>query len=257
MAERNIRITVEYEGTAYCGWQIQTGQETIQGRLVEAIKSITGLEVNLIGAGRTDAGVHALGQVANFRIEHPLEADRFAEAINYYLPDDIRVKSSGEVELDFHARKSALWRRYRYLIGSEKSAVHRHFRWAQPYDLNLPDLQKAAALIIGDHDFGPFCVVRSRKENNRCQVQAAKWLRVGPLLLFEIRANRFLHGMVRSLVGGMLNLAAVNPDNNKLNLTLDKFANIIESRTDERVTFTAPAHGLYFVSVGYKEGTRK
>ena len=257
MAERNISITVEYEGTAYSGWQIQTGQETIQGRLVQAIKSVTGQEVNLIGAGRTDAGVHALGQVANFRIEHRLEADRFAGALNYYLPDDIRVKSAGEVGPEFHARKSALWRRYRYLIGSEKSAVHRNFRWAQPYELNLSDLQKAATLIVGDHDFGPFCVVRSRKENNRCQVQAATWRRVGPLLVFEVRANRFLHGMVRSLVGGMINLAAVNPDNNKLNLTLDKFANIIESTTDERVAFTAPAHGLYFISVGYREGNKQ
>lgn len=257
MAERNIRITVEYEGTAYSGWQIQTGQETIQGRLVQAIKSVTGREVNLIGAGRTDAGVHALGQVANFRIEHSLEADRFAEAINYYLPDDIRVKSSGEVGFDFHARTSALWRRYRYLIGSEKSAVYRNLRWAQPHELNLSDLQEAAALIPGSHDFSPFCVVRSRKENNQCHIQAAQWLRIGPLLAFEVRANRFLHGMVRSLVGAMVNLAAVNPDNNKLNLTLDGFANIIEGTTDERVAFTAPAHGLYFVSVGYKEGNKQ
>lgn len=255
MAERNIRITVEYEGTAYCGWQIQTGQETIQGQLAGAIKSVTGQEVNLIGAGRTDAGVHALGQVANFRIEHRLEAERFAEAINYYLPDDIRVKSAGEVGPDFHARRSALWRRYRYLIGAEKSAVYRNLRWAQPYELNLSVLQEAANLIIGAHDFSPFCVARSRKENNRCHIQSAKWLQIGPLIVFEARANRFLHGMVRSLVGGMINLAAVNPDNNKLNLTLDKFANIIESTTEERVAFTAPAHGLYFVSVGYKEGS--
>lgn len=253
MTERNIKLVIEYQGTNYAGWQVQQGASTIQGKLVEAIGRVTGEKVNLIGAGRTDAGVHALGQVAGFRITHDLEPERFRDAINYYLPDDIYVKSSEAVEFSFHARFDATYRRYRYLVSTERSAVYRDLRLYHPKVLSLSMLKQAAAFLQGEHDFTPFCVVASRQDNNACHIYHAGWHRIGKLLVFEIRANRFLHSMVRSIVGAMLNLASEAPDDNSLNLTLERFADIIRSSTDERVPFTAPAHGLYLVTVGYPE----
>lgn len=250
-AERNIRLEIEYEGTAYAGWQLQNGARTIQGEITGAVKKVTGRQVNLIGAGRTDAGVHALGQVANFRVEHDLEATRFRDALNYYLSEDIRILHSGEVPLEFHARFDARQRRYRYLVSPELSAIYRLQRYHLTREIDYALLQKAASRVLGKHDFAPFCVVASRKENNECEVSFSRWFRYGSLLVYEVRANRFLHGMVRSLVGGMLNLATVEPDQNRLNLTLQSFSDMITAPTDERVAFTAPAHGLYLVKVLY------
>jgi len=250
MAERNIRLTVDYDGTQYAGWQMQTDQRTIQGELTEAIYRTTGQRVNLIGAGRTDAGVHALGQVANFRIEHRLEPARYKQAVNFHLPDDVHVRESVDVPLEFHARFDARFRRYRYLIDAEPSAVHRHFRWHQE-DLDQELLCRAASLVPGEHDFAPFCVTASRKDSNVCRVGSSRWRSVGSLLVYEIRADRFLHGMVRSLVGAMVNLARIRRDRHPENLTLSRFRDILLAPSEIRVVFTAPAHGLYLVSVGY------
>ncbi|HOD67457.1 MAG TPA: tRNA pseudouridine(38-40) synthase TruA [candidate division Zixibacteria bacterium] len=285
MAERNIRLTLEYKGTAYAGWQIQAGQPTVQGELVAAIRKTTGCDVSVHGAGRTDAGVHALGQVANFRIDHRLAPDRYRDALNYYLPADIRIREAAEAPLSFHARRSAKAKRYRYVIAGERSALWREYRWElagreaagaspeaagvlPPADslagpgpgdspaapapaLRFDLLQQAAALIVGEHDFAPFCVTASRKEDNRCRIDRAHWYRVGPLRVFEIRGNRFLHNMVRSLVGAMVNLAAESPDRHPDNLTLTRFADIIQAPNQQRIVFTAPARGLYLVSVHY------
>jgi len=251
MAEKNIKLTVEYEGTNYSGWQIQAKQTSIQGELTGAVEKVTGHKVNLVGAGRTDAGVHALGQVANFVIEHRLEPERYKDALNFYLLDDIRVKFSEEVPLSFDARKDARSKRYRYLIGLEKSALYRHRRWEVTESLFIDKLKQASEIIIGEHDFAPFCVVSSRKQNNNCFIYSAHWRKIGRLLVFEINGNRFLHNMVRALVGTMVNIATEKPDRNKQNLTLEQFGDIIQSSTEERVGFTAPPQGLYLVSVYY------
>jgi tRNA pseudouridine38-40 synthase len=255
MPQRNIKLIVEYKGTDYAGWQMQTELKTIQGKITDAIHKTTGKKVNLTAAGRTDAGVHALGQVANFIIDHYLDPERYKDALNFYLPEDIRIKESSEVDIKFNARRNALSKRYRYLISQQQSALYRALRWEYPVELDLQRLKSAAALVEGEHDFAPFCVVASRQENNVCRVEAAKWRQVGPLLVFEIRGNRFLHGMVRSLVGAMVNLATVEKDNNPQNLTLERLADIIQSSTDERVVFTAPPQGLYLVSVQFEKGS--
>lgn len=249
--ERNIKLVIEYEGTAYAGWQIQDSQPTVQQAITDAIKNVTGERVNLIGAGRTDTGVHALGQVANFKITHRLEPERYRDAINYYLPDDIRIQQSTEADAEFHARFSAKSRRYRYLASEYRSAIYRNLRMHQQLPVDFVKLQKAAETVVGDHDFTPFCVVASRKDNNHCEITHARWRKYGPLMIFEITGNRFLHSMVRSLVGAMLNLASEDPDRNPRNLTLERFADIILSGSQERNPFTAPARGLYLVSVGY------
>ncbi|RME29404.1 MAG: tRNA pseudouridine(38-40) synthase TruA, partial [Candidatus Zixiibacteriota bacterium] len=231
---RNIKLVVEYFGPSFSGWQIQKGVPTVQGALVEAVFRVTGQKVGIIGAGRTDAGVHALGQVANFHIEHPLPPERYRDALNSYLPDDIRVQSSEEVPEDFHARFSATHRRYRYLLTEERTALYRHYRWEGVSPLDVDTLHKAAGLLLGEHDFSAFCVTASRQENNRCRIEHSRWCRFGPLWVYEIRGNRFLHSMVRSLVGGMVNLASASKDRNPNNLTLESFENMLARPAEQR-----------------------
>jgi tRNA pseudouridine38-40 synthase len=254
MSERNIKLTIEYVGTRYSGWQMQANAPSIQGEVTDAIRRVTGKEVKLIAAGRTDAGVHALGQTASFRIDHDLPAERFAPALNYHLDDDILIRSSTEVGEDFHARFDALSKRYRYLVGAEPSALWRDRRWQYSKAVDFDILQRAARTVIGEHDFAPFCVVSSLKDNNVCRIEHSRWFRWGRLLIYEIRGNRFLHNMVRSLVGAMINVATEQQDDNRLNLTLADFENIISSTENKRVVFTAPPHGLYLVSVRYDKG---
>ncbi len=250
---RNIRLVIEYDGTAYAGWQMQENAPTIQAAVRDAILKVTGETVNLIGAGRTDAGVHALGQVANFLIEHSLGAARFADAINFHLADNIRVLESDEVHEQFNARFDATWRRYRFLMSDQRSALYRQRRWEHHYEIESDLLQQAAALVVGEHEFAPFCVVASRKESNLCEVFHSAWRQVGPLWVYEIRGNRFLHSMVRSLVGAMVNVATRNRDQNSLNLTIDDLRSMLDGSNSTRNPFTAPAHGLYLVSVGYPQ----
>mgnify|MGYP006278711123 CR=1 FL=1 len=254
MSDRNIKLLIEYCGTRFSGWQKQTNATTIQEEITKAIQKVTGQTVNVVAAGRTDAGVHAIGQVANFHIDHDLPAERFAPALNYHLDDDILIRSSVAASDEFHARFDAVSKRYRYLISPDPSALWRARRWRYPKTLDFSGLQQAAGAIVGEHDFAPFCVVSSLKENNVCRIEHSRWNRVGPLLIYEIRGNRFLHNMVRSLVGAMVNLATRNPDGNSLNLTLADFENIIRSTDRKRVVFTAPPHGLYLVSVRYDKG---
>ncbi|MDH4034461.1 MAG: tRNA pseudouridine synthase A, partial [candidate division Zixibacteria bacterium] len=222
--------------------------------ITEAIKKITGQDVRLIGAGRTDAGVHALGQVANFHIDHHLPIEKYRAALNHHLDDDIVIREALEVPLEFHARFDARRRRYRYLLGTKRSALYRHQRWDHPHLMDSSLLNQAAAMIVGEHDFSPFCVTSSLKEDNRCTIEYSRWFFWGDLMIYEVRGNRFLHHMVRGLVATMVNLARVKPDDNKQNLTLDAFEDIMENASCDRVVFTAPAAGLYLVSVGYDEG---
>jgi len=255
MAEKNIKLVIEYDGLGFCGWQSQKSGDSVQDEIGRAIFKTTGQTVNLIAAGRTDAGVHALGQVANFKIDHDLEPSRYKAALNFYLPQQVRIKSAVEEELSFHSRYDATFRRYRYLATEcERSALYNGLRWETGEEIDLELLKAAAKLVAGEHDFTSFCVVSSRKEDNRCCIERSDWHRTDPLLVYEIRGNRFLHSMIRSLVGSMINMARLKPDKNKLNLTLAQFENIIKSGTEERMTFTAPAHGLYLVSVGYDKG---
>ena len=253
MSEKNIRLVIEYVGTDYSGWQSQDGPNTIQDEIEKAILKVTDCQVNLTAAGRTDAGVHALGQIANFHIEHRLEPERFKDAINDYLPDDIMVKSSDSVPLEFNSRKDAIFRRYRYLLSNEKSAIYRNLRYEIAQPVHFEVLQETAGLILGEHDFSSFCVTASKKDNNHCRIDNSRWFKQGSLFIYEIRGTRFLHTMVRSLVGSMINLALVSPDRNSRNLTLADFKNMLTTQTDERAPFTAPPQGLYLVSVGYKK----
>lgn len=242
----NIRLYIEYKGTEFAGWQFQPGLSTIQGEIEQAIKKTTGKEVAVIGAGRTDAGVHALHQVANFKIDHTLPPEKYKNALNFYLPRVILIKDSAAVADSFHARRSALWRHYRYIIDTAKSALHFEYRWEIAHALVLSRLNDAASIILGEHDFSAFCTVASQKEQNFCRIIKAQWHNDGSLFIFDIVANRFLHSMVRSLVGLMVEVGKPNDC-----LTLKEFGDIMSSGDHTRIKHVAPARGLYLVDVGY------
>ncbi len=242
----NIRLDIEYKGTDFAGWQYQPGLPTVQGEIELAIKKTTGKDVAVIGAGRTDAGVHALHQVANFKIEHSLPPEKYKNALNYYLPRTILIKDAAVVDDSFHARRSARWRHYRYLIDSAKSALHFEYRWEIAHKLVLSRLNETASKILGEHDFSAFCTVASQKEENSCQIMQARWQSDGSLFIFDVVANRFLHSMVRSLVGLMVETAKPNDC-----LTLKEFGDIMTSGDHTRIKHVAPARGLYLADVGY------
>jgi tRNA pseudouridine38-40 synthase len=243
-SERNIRLIIEYNGTRFSGWQYQPGLLTIQGEIESAVKKLTSQKVTIIGAGRTDAGVHALGQTANFIITHDLPVSKYRDGLNFYLPAQIRIKQAEEVAPDFHARYDAIWRHYRYRIGFGRSALFGSRRWEIERSLDKMLLDKAAKIILGKHDFATFCAVSSQKGSNQCLVYESRWEWQGPELSYEIIADRFLHNMIRSLVGLMVDLGTRG-------VTMGKFREVFYSCDHTALRQVAPAQGLYLVAVGY------
>ena len=243
-SRKNIKLTIEYNGTAYSGWQFQPNATTIQGEIEKALAVITSQKVTLFGAGRTDAGVHALGQVANFIVEHTLPAQKYQDALNFYLPHDILIRSAEEVPLDFHARYDAVYRRYQYLIGLEKSALYRDMRWEINRRPDFARLSESAAYIVGEHDFTACCVVNSQKESNRCIVYRSEWTEQGRALKFEITADRFVHSMIRSLVGLMIEYGCGG-------IIKNEFIRIFTGGDHTAIPKVAPARGLCLAEVGY------
>ncbi|MCX6826306.1 MAG: tRNA pseudouridine(38-40) synthase TruA [candidate division Zixibacteria bacterium] len=242
----NIRLDIQYKGTDFSGWQFQPNEVTVQGEIEKTLAKVTGQKIAVYGAGRTDAGVHALGQVANFRIEHHLPPEKYKDALNFYLPKTILIMKSSLVPDDFHARKSAHWRHYRYIIDRERTALYFEYRWEYPFPLDKDRMNTIAEYIKGRHDFEAFCTISSLKDNNECEIYSSGWIEKRSLLIYEIRANRFLHSMVRSLVGLMIE-AGKNNDY----LTLEQFRDIMKSGNHAKIGNVAPARGLYLVAVGY------
>jgi len=244
MTERNIKITIQYDGAAFSGWQYQPRLRTVQGELEAAIEKLTGRKAILYGAGRTDAGVHAVGQAANFRTESKLPAKKFRDGLNFHLPDDILITLAEDVPIDFHARYDAVYRRYEYLLGGRSTIMDRDRIWAIAGELNPNRLEAAAELVLGEHDFSAFCVTASRKPDNRCLVYRSRWFRDGDLWRYEITADRFLHTMIRSLVGLMVELGQGR-------ITLKRYRAIFAACDHRALRHVAPARGLCLVAVGY------
>ena len=241
---RNIKLCIEYDGTAYAGWQRQENGRTIQGELQAALKQLLQAAVSVHGAGRTDAGVHARGQVANFKTDTQLQLYEINNGLNALLPDDIIVNTVEDVPLTFHARYSAKERSYSYTITRSPSALMRHYFWYVKYDLHLDAMRWAAASTIGEHDFESFCRAQSDVDHHRCIVTAASWQTDGMVLRFDVRANRFLHGMVRALVGTMVDVG-------RGYMSLEEFVALFEKKERSEAGMSAPAHGLVLETVTY------
>lgn len=243
---RNWKLLLEYEGTAYSGWQWQPRGRTVQAVLEEALERLLGNSTRVIGAGRTDAGVHARGQVASFRTSRGLGTVSIQRGLNALLPRDIRVRGCEEVDETFDARKSALWRRYAYFLVSRSIAVGRAYAVELRHPVSFDRLQEAAAGIIGEHDFSSFCKAKAETDNRFCRVEKSAWEKRDDGLIYEIVANRFLQHMVRSLVGTMLYVG-------RGKISLSEWGEIIRARDRRAAGPTAPSKGLFLEEVYYPE----
>jgi tRNA pseudouridine38-40 synthase len=249
---RNLKIVLTYDGSEFSGWQVQPDAATIQGTLASAIGRVTGEKVLPQGSGRTDAGVHALAQVATFATESPIPAENLVKALNDVLPASIRVLQAAEAAPEFHARKSARAKTYRYRI--YRSAVCPPFLaryvWHYPYPLDEDAIRRAAGFVIGEHDFTSFAAVdseRGREDetiSNVRRIFASAWEREAEELIYTVRGSGFLHHMVRNLVGTfvLVGKGTLKPEN---------LTQILAARDRSAAGATAPASGLYLVSVEY------
>ena len=241
-----LKLSVEYDGTAYHGWQVQPGLPTIQGFLQETAKRISGEEVRITGAGRTDAGVHALGQVANFWTAKDLACESWQRAFNGLLPPDIVVRSVEIAPEGFDARRSATHKTYRYAIlnAIHPSALDRHCLLHIPDRLDVASMADAVASLIGEHDFSAFRAADGNSPNSVRRVYEASFLTQGHRLDFVVTANGFLKHMIRIVVGTLLDVG-------RGRLTPGAFREILQSKDRRRAGRTAPAHGLCLMQVSY------
>jgi tRNA pseudouridine38-40 synthase len=249
---RNIKIVLAYDGSEFSGWQVQPDAATIQGTLASAIGRVTGEKVLPQGSGRTDAGVHALAQVASFVTESPIPARNLVKALNDVLPPSVRVLEAAEAPLDFHARKSAHAKTYRYRIYREAICPPflARYVWHYPYSLDENAMQQAAGLVAGEIDFTSFAAVdseRGREDETLSKVRrifTSTWERAAQELVYTVRGSGFLHHMVRNLVGTFVLVG-------KGRLKPEDVTGILAARNRSAAGATAPASGLYLVSVEY------
>ena len=205
-SNRNIRLDISYDGTAYQGWQIQKNGPSVQGEIEKALQAVHDHPVNLTGSGRTDSGVHATGQVANFYSDHPsIPDERFRDALNSHLPRDIRILKSRRIHQDFHSRFDARCRVYNYyILNAEAGPAHyRDFCYMTRPPIDLVRLNALAGVITGVHDFTSFAAHRDQNENKTRQIFSARFLREGPFIVFRIAGSAFLWRMVRNPCGNI------------------------------------------------------
>jgi tRNA pseudouridine38-40 synthase len=246
---RRLRFQVAYDGTEFNGWQVQPGLPTVQGILQEIIGGIEGRHVDVIGSGRTDAGVHALGQVAAVSLANPIPVDNFRRAVNRLLPKAIRIDSVNEAPADFHPRFDAKKKLYRYRIFREEVCppFERHFVTHHPYPLNEAVMTEAAPLLEGEHDFTAFAASDPSDSPARSRVRrifSSSLKREGAMLIYEVSGSGFLKHMVRNIVGVLLEVGKGNLNRNDV---LGRLASPQEIRPGP----SAPPSGLFLVSVDY------
>jgi tRNA pseudouridine38-40 synthase len=249
---RNLKVTLAYDGADFSGWQVQPDAATVQGTLASAIGRITGEKVLPQGSGRTDAGVHALAQVATFTTESSVPTENFLKALNDILPASVRVLEVTEAPPEFHARHSAQAKSYRYRIYRESICPPflARYVWHYPYPLDEEAMARAAALVVGEHDFTSFAAVdpdRGRDDAPKSSVReifSSMWVRRGEELIFTVRGSGFLHHMVRNLIGTFILVG-------KGTLRAQDVQRILEARDRSTAGSTAPASGLYLVNVEY------
>ncbi len=244
---RNIKLLIEYDGTNYQGWQVQPKGPTVQGVLEQKLSLITGETVHLIGSGRTDSGVHAFEQVANFKTKSQLDVRSVQKALNSLLPPDVVIQRAEEVEEDFHARKAAMGKVYEYRILNRdiRSAFRHGYAWHIPQKLDLEEMKKTTRFLIGEHDFSSFRSVGTPTRTAIRKIIRAEWKRDRDgFLRFEIEATGFLKQMVRAIVGTLVEVGKGKIDS-------EGFQKILDSKDRKKAGPTAPAHGLFLKEVKY------
>lgn len=244
---RNIKLTIEYDGTAYHGWQSQINAIAVQDTVTDAVNSLTGENCSITGSSRTDTGVHALGQVCNFFTGSAIPSDKFSFALNTLLPDDIVIRKSEEVSSDFHARFSTKGKKYRYLFYNSvfPSALLRHRAYHIFYPLDVDAMRQAAGHLIGTHDFAAFSASGGSVKTTVRTIAHATIERDGELIEFSVTGNGFLYNMVRIMAGTLVEVGfgKMKPDD---------IPGIIAGLDRRKAGRTAPAHGLYLVEIYYE-----
>lgn len=250
MRERTVQLVLQYDGSRFAGWQRQPTSVTVQGAIESVLERLFGRRIPVVGAGRTDAGVHARGQAAHVRVPETWDASKLRRALNALLPPDVWIAQAHNVTDQFHARFSAVSRRYTYQMGTDAesaSPFRRRYEWRVPWRLpNEAGLSEVASTLLGEHQFFGFAVrgTAPTTDLHRCTVTHAAWNRVGGRLDFTIEANRFLHHMVRFLVGTMVEVAAGRRSS-------ESFAELLRATDNLAVSPPAPSHGLFLERVGY------
>lgn len=243
---RNIKLTIEYDGKEFNGWQKQPNKLNIQGEIERAIEEITGEQVDLYGSGRTDAGVHSLGQVANFKTNSKLPIEKVAIAINSKLKKSIRIKKAEEVSENFHSRYNCHKKKYRYIINnsSQGSAIYRGLEYHVSQKLNADEMKKAIKFFEGEHDFKAFKSSGTSSKSSIRTIYNAELKQNGERIIIELTGNGFLYNMVRIISGTLLEVGLGN-------IKAEDIPNIIESKDRKMAGKTLPPHGLYLVEVMY------
>lgn len=238
-------ITFSYDGTRYHGWQIQPNGNSVQAELQRALTILLRRETGVVGAGRTDTGVHARMMVAHFDTDSALDCPQTAYRLNRILPRDIAVSRVEAVGDDMHARFSAISRTYHYYIHARKDPFLRAYSCELHYELDFEAMNRAAALLLEYDDFGAFCKSHADVKTTLCHVTAAAWHRTSPTSwYFEITANRFLRNMVRAVVGTLIDVG-------RHRLTLDGFRSIVEGRQRTAAGESMPGHALFLEDIKY------
>ena len=239
---RNILLRLAFVGTNYAGWQRQQNDTSVQSVIEEAIEGVTRERTSLIGCSRTDAGVHAEDYVANFKTSSTIPADKFQPAIQTKLPRDIQILASKEVSPDYNARRCSFEKTYRYQIVLGVSPFFQDRWWQYTGTVEFDALPGLAESLVGMHDFSGFCVRKSLKNDNRCTIKDAAWRKIGKKLYFKIIGDRFLHHMVRFLVGAQFEVASGRQ-------TRRDFELMLKNPAEKRALYPAPAEGLYLMKV--------
>ena len=249
MAERTVQLVLHYDGSGFSGWQRQPEQRTVQGVIEQALERLCGQPTAAVGSGRTDSGVHARGQAVGVRVPQKWTPDALRRALNAILPEDVWVATALEMRPEFHARYSARSRRYSYYVGTD-DAAHSPFRrrteYPFPFSIDRDALRAAAQNLVGGHSFRAFAVKGTApdEDEHHCEVRVARWEDRPGGLVFEIEANRFLHHMVRFLVGTMLDVASGRRP-------LDDVKTLLAASDNHEVSPPAPANALFLDAVDY------
>lgn len=244
---KRIKLTIAYDGTNYCGWQVQPNGITVEEVVNKALKKLTGEDIQVIGASRTDSGVHALGNVAVFDTHTTIPPERISYALNQRLPEDIVIVKSEEVAEDFHPRYCDCSKTYEYHILNMRIPIptKRLTNYFVPYDLDVEKMRKAAGYLIGEHDFVSFCNVRTDVEDTVRTVTELEILKDGEEITIRISGNGFLYNMVRIIVGTLIRVGRgfYEPE---------KVKEILEAKDRKAAGVTAPPHGLILAEIRYE-----
>lgn len=240
-------IYLSYDGTNYHGWQIQPNGDSVQETLMKALATFLRQEVEVIGAGRTDAGVHARLMVAHFDFERELDGAQVTDKLNRLLPPDIAVYKVCRVKQDAHARFDATYRTYKYYVTTRKDPFSRNYAWRLFNSLDFEKMNEAARTLFDYTDFTSFSKLHTDVKTNNCKIMHAEWTQVGETeWVFTIQADRFLRNMVRAVVGTLVEVG-------RGKMTIGDFKKVIENKDRCKAGSSVPGHALFLVDVGYPE----